>query len=1498
MKRVTCLAFWLFAILIMFFVSPGLTYAAPYAYITTAIDGGVWVMDLADNSKTGILTGYSPIGIAVSSTNHRAYAANFGDGSTASTVSVIDTDEKEVAGTYNVGIAPWGIAVNPAGTFVYVANSGSGNVSIIDTTSGLPATGSPVTVGSSPCGVAVAPNGAFVLVANYGGNTVSYIDASTKAVTSITVGNKPFGVAISSDGAKAYVTNEQDGTVSVIDTAGKSVVDTISMDPSILPHGIAVSPDGLHIYVANSFAHSLWTITVADHSTVTLDLGSGALPYGVDVSADGSRVYVANSGTGGLAIIDTGSNTQITGSPFTVGNSPRAFGKFILGAATPTFAITTSPGANGSISCTPNPVPQGNNSTCTITPNTGYSIATLTVDSVSQTVAGSYQFTNVTAIHTIAATFSQNTYAITTNPGAGGTISCTPNPVGYGNNSTCTITPNTGYTTTTLTVDGGSQTVAGSYQFTNVTAIHTIAATFTLNTYAITTTPGSNGTIICTPNPVGYGSNSTCAITPSTGYGVATLTVDGVSQTVATSYQFTNVTAIHTIAATFSQNTYTITTNPGTNGTISCTPNPVSYGSNSTCTIAPSANYHVATLTVDGGSQTVATSYQFTNVTAIHTIAATFAIDTFAITTSPGTGGTISCTPNPVNYGSNSTCTITPNTGYSIATLTADGVSQTVATSYQFTNVTAIHTIAATFTINTYAITTTPGSNGTISCTPNPVNYGSNSTCTITPNTGYSVATLTVDGGSQTVATSYQFTNVTAIHTIAATFSLNTYTITTSPGTGGTISCTPNPVGYGSNSTCTITPNAGYTTTTLTVDGGSQTVAGSYQFTNVTATHTIAATFTINTYAITTSPGSNGTITCTPNPVNYGSNSTCSITPSTGYSVATLTVDGGSQTVATSYQFTNVTAIHTIAATFTINTYAITTTPGTNGTISCTPNPVNYGSNSTCTITPNTGYSVATLTVDGGSQTVATSYQFTNVTAIHTIAATFTINTYAITTSPGTNGTITCTPNPVNYGSNSTCSITPSTGYSVATLTVDGVSQTVAPSYQFTNVTATHTIAATFSNTVYTITTSPGTGGTISCTPNPVSYGSNSTCTITPNTGYTTATLTVDGVAQTVATSYQFTNVTTTHTIAATFTINSYTISTSSTGNGTISCTSPVNYGGTSICTITHSTGNALETLTDNGTSVLGFVSNNTYTITNVTANHSIVGTFYAASWQSIPGTIISAPTLVYNQGANKVQMVVRGSNNTIWTASFSSSGTFNNDWLQIAGAVIAPPALAYNPVSNKVQMVVQGSGNTIWSSSFSSTGTFNNDWVQVPGTIVSPPALAWNTSSNKMEMVVRGSGDTIWASSFSSTGTFNNDWVQVTGTIISPPALVWNPTVPEAQMVVRGSGSSIWTSTFNSSGTFNNDWVNIAGGILTQPALAWNSVNNNIQMLVQGSGNTIWTATFASNGTFNNNWLQIPGSTIDTPAAVWNTAKGNLLIVVRGVGDTIWFMESTGLTP
>src|SRR5205085_1732125 len=191
---------------------------------------------------------------------------------------------------------------------------------------------------------------------------------------------------------------------------------------------------------------------------------------------------------------------------------------------------------------------------------------------------------------------------------------------------------------------------------------------------------------------------------------------------------------------------------------------------------------------------------------------------------------------------------ITANACYSIADVVVDGVSQGAVSTYTFTNVTANHTISATFSLNTYTITVTAGANGSITPATGSVNCGSNATYTITPNACYSIADVIVDGVSQGAVGTYTFTNVTANHTISATFANNaTFTITSGAGANGSIS--PNGatvVNSGANQSYNITPDACYHVLDVLVDGVSVGAVTTYTFTNVTANHIISATFALN----------------------------------------------------------------------------------------------------------------------------------------------------------------------------------------------------------------------------------------------------------------------------------------------------------------------------------------------------------------------------------------------------------------------------------------------------------------------------------------------------------------------------------------------------------------------------------------------------------------------------------------------------------------------------
>jgi hypothetical protein len=290
----------------------------------------------------------------------------------------------------------------------------------------------------------------------------------------------------------------------------------------------------------------------------------------------------------------------------------------------------------------------------------------------------------------------------------------------------------------------------------------------------ITATGGANGSIIPTGAvQVNYGANQHFSIVPAANYHVDSLIIDAVKVTSDTQYTFTGITTNHSIRVTFALNSYTITSSAGANGSIFPTPNvSVMLGANQHFSIAPEAHYHVDSLLIDGGQVTSDTQYTFINVIAPHTIRATFAVNTYTITSSAGPNGAITPTPSiTVIYGGSQQFNIIPDLHSHVDSLIVDGTPVVVDTQYTFNDVQASHTIRVVFGVDGFTITATSGSNGTI--TPSGgvnVNFGSEQRFTFSPLAGYNVDTVYVDGVATDSANGYTFFNVTADHTIHATF--------------------------------------------------------------------------------------------------------------------------------------------------------------------------------------------------------------------------------------------------------------------------------------------------------------------------------------------------------------------------------------------------------------------------------------------------------------------------------------------------------------------------------------------------------------------------------------------------------------------------------------------------------------------------------------------------------------------------------------------------------
>lgn len=257
--------------------------------------------------------------------------------------------------------------------------------------------------------------------------------------------------------------------------------------------------------------------------------------------------------------------------------------------------LTYNAGTGGTINgTTPQTVNYGASGTAvTAVPNSGYYF----VDWSDGSTTNPRMDANVTNNVTVTANFVINTYTLTYNAGANGSISGTsPQSVNYGSSgSAVTAVPKTGC----YFVNWSDGSTANPRTDSNVTNNVTVTANFAVNTYTLTYSAGANGSISGTsPQTVNYGSNgSAMTAVPNTGYHFVNWS-DG---SVANPRTDANVTNNVTVTVNFAINTYTLIYNAGANGTISGpSPQTVNYGASGSAVTAVSNSGYTFTNWSDG----------------------------------------------------------------------------------------------------------------------------------------------------------------------------------------------------------------------------------------------------------------------------------------------------------------------------------------------------------------------------------------------------------------------------------------------------------------------------------------------------------------------------------------------------------------------------------------------------------------------------------------------------------------------------------------------------------------------------------------------------------------------------------------------------------------------------------------------------------------------------------------------------------------------------------
>lgn len=638
-------------------------------------------------------------------------------------------------------------------------------------------------------------------------------------------------------------------------------------------------------------------------------------------------------------------------------------------------------------------------------------------------------------------------HTITVTQSANGTIDPGTSIVPYGQNKAFIITPAPNHHIVDVIVDGASVGQGGTYTFNNVTADHTLTATFAIDTFQITASAGANGTV--TPagvTNVPFNGSQTYTITPSANYLIDDVLVDGASVGAVTTHTFSNVTAPHTISATFKIKQFKLTVTKGGNGTGTVTSAPAGVNCGADCeeiynintSVTLTATPAVGTLFSGWSGACTGTDTCIVTMDAAKSVTATFTLQTFSLSVNKAGNGSGTVTSAPVGIDCGSDCTETYDHGTTV-TLTAAAATGSNFTGWSgactgsgtcIVTVDGIKSVTATFTLQTFALNVSKTGTGTGTVTSVPAGIDCGADCTETYNYGTSV-TLTAAPSVSSLFTGWSgactgtgtcTVTMDAVKAVTATFNIKTYNldVVKAGNGGGTVSSSPAGIDCGSD--CAETYNHGNTVIlTATPNANSNFTGwsgGGCSGTNtcvvtVTATTTVTATFTLKTFALNVSKTGTGAGTVTSAPTGIDCGTTCSKSFDINTSVtltatpATGSTFGGWSGACTGTGTCVVTmdAAKSVTATFTIQTFTLTVAKAGNGsgTVTSAPGidcgadcsePYTYGTVVILTASPNTG---SNFTGWSGGGCTGTGNCVVTISAATTVTATFSLQTFSLT---------------------------------------------------------------------------------------------------------------------------------------------------------------------------------------------------------------------------------------------------------------------------------------------------------------------------------------------------------------------------------------------------------------------------------------------------------------------------------------------------------------------
>jgi hypothetical protein len=262
-----------------------------------------------------------------------------------------------------------------------------------------------------------------------------------------------------------------------------------------------------------------------------------------------------------------------------------------------------------------------------------------------------------------------------------------------------------------------------------------------------------------------------------------------------------------------------------------------------------------------------------------------------------------------------------------------------------------------------------------------------------------------------------------------------------------------------------------------------------------------------------------------------------------GYDFVNWTRNGVEISTAANFSYTMPAEDVILVANFVKQTFTIAASAGMGGSIDPAGDVVmEYDENQLFNITADTGYEIADVLVDDVSVGAVNEYLFENVNSNHSIHATFALLppdlfSLELQVNPLGAGTVSGGGS-FEEGQQVQISASANLGYDFVNWTKGGGEISTAANFSYTMPAEDVILVANFVKQTFTIAASAGTGGSIDPAGDVVvEYGESQLFSITPDIGYEIADVLVDNVSVGAVNEYLFENVTSNHSIHASFSI-------------------------------------------------------------------------------------------------------------------------------------------------------------------------------------------------------------------------------------------------------------------------------------------------------------------------------------------------------------------------